>query len=94
MSSNERDRNRGGESDDGFIEKLVAVNRVSKTVKGGLGEAVGDLAAGGGDHGHRKRPERGDTGHLVEGGGDGEVLHRHVGETQYEQLATWARGLS
>jgi choline kinase len=40
MSSNERDRNRG-ESDDGFIEKLVAVNRVSKTVKGGLGEAVG-----------------------------------------------------
>ena len=27
-------RNRG-ESDDGFIEKLVAVNRVSKTVKGG-----------------------------------------------------------
>ena len=34
MSSNERDRNRG-ESDDGFIEKLVAVNRVSKTVKGG-----------------------------------------------------------
>ena len=35
MSSNERDRNRGGESDDGFIEKLVAVNRVSKTVKGG-----------------------------------------------------------
>jgi small subunit ribosomal protein S5 len=35
MSSNDRDRNRGGESDDGFIEKLVAVNRVSKTVKGG-----------------------------------------------------------
>src|SRR5437868_9726557 len=35
MSSNERDRNRGGDSDDGFIEKLVAVNRVSKTVKGG-----------------------------------------------------------
>ena len=35
MSSNERDRNRNGESDDGFIEKLVAVNRVSKTVKGG-----------------------------------------------------------
>jgi small subunit ribosomal protein S5 len=34
MSSNERDRNRG-DSDDGFIEKLVAVNRVSKTVKGG-----------------------------------------------------------
>jgi small subunit ribosomal protein S5 len=34
MSSNERDRNRN-ESDDGFIEKLVAVNRVSKTVKGG-----------------------------------------------------------
>jgi small subunit ribosomal protein S5 len=34
MSSNERDRGRG-ESDDGFIEKLVAVNRVSKTVKGG-----------------------------------------------------------
>ena len=34
MSSNDRDRNRG-ESDDGFIEKLVAVNRVSKTVKGG-----------------------------------------------------------
>jgi thiol-disulfide isomerase/thioredoxin len=27
-------------------------------------------------------------------GGDGEVLHRHVGETQYEQLAAWARGLS
>jgi small subunit ribosomal protein S5 len=35
MSSNERERNRGGDSDDGFIEKLVAVNRVSKTVKGG-----------------------------------------------------------
>ena len=35
MSSNERDRNRNNESDDGFIEKLVAVNRVSKTVKGG-----------------------------------------------------------
>ena len=35
MSSNERDRNRSNESDDGFIEKLVAVNRVSKTVKGG-----------------------------------------------------------
>ncbi len=35
MSSNERDRNRNAESDDGFIEKLVAVNRVSKTVKGG-----------------------------------------------------------
>ena len=34
MSSNERDRNRG-ESDDGMIEKLIAVNRVSKTVKGG-----------------------------------------------------------
>ncbi len=34
MSSNERDRNRN-DSDDGFIEKLVAVNRVSKTVKGG-----------------------------------------------------------
>lgn len=34
MSSNERNRNRE-ESDDGFIEKLVAVNRVSKTVKGG-----------------------------------------------------------
>lgn len=34
MSSNERERNRT-ESDDGFIEKLVAVNRVSKTVKGG-----------------------------------------------------------
>src|SRR5687768_4700970 len=33
MSSNERDRNRG--ESDGFIEKLVAVNRVSKTVKGG-----------------------------------------------------------
>jgi small subunit ribosomal protein S5 len=35
MSSNERERNRNAESDDGFIEKLVAVNRVSKTVKGG-----------------------------------------------------------
>jgi small subunit ribosomal protein S5 len=39
MSSNERERSRGGDSrsdnDDGFIEKLVAVNRVSKTVKGG-----------------------------------------------------------
>lgn len=35
MSSNERDRNRSNENDDGFIEKLVAVNRVSKTVKGG-----------------------------------------------------------
>ncbi|GAB2995507.1 30S ribosomal protein S5 [Arenimonas maotaiensis] len=35
MSSNERDRNRNNENDDGFIEKLVAVNRVSKTVKGG-----------------------------------------------------------
>src|SRR6185503_18325974 len=35
MSSNERDRNRGSDNDDGFIEKLVAVNRVSKTVKGG-----------------------------------------------------------
>ena len=35
MSSNERERNRGGDNDDGFIEKLVAVNRVSKTVKGG-----------------------------------------------------------
>ena len=35
MSSNERDRNRNAESEDGFIEKLVAVNRVSKTVKGG-----------------------------------------------------------
>jgi small subunit ribosomal protein S5 len=34
MSSNERDRGRT-ENDDGFIEKLVAVNRVSKTVKGG-----------------------------------------------------------
>ncbi|ODS62198.1 MAG: 30S ribosomal protein S5 [Arenimonas sp. SCN 70-307] len=34
MSSNDRNRNRE-ESDDGFIEKLVAVNRVSKTVKGG-----------------------------------------------------------
>ena len=34
MSSNERDRNRN-DNDDGFIEKLVAVNRVSKTVKGG-----------------------------------------------------------
>jgi small subunit ribosomal protein S5 len=33
MSSNDRNRNRE-ESDDGFIEKLVAVNRVSKTVKG------------------------------------------------------------
>jgi thiol-disulfide isomerase/thioredoxin len=27
-------------------------------------------------------------------GVNGKVLHRHVGETQYEQLATWARGLS
>ena len=35
MSSNERDRNRRDDNDDGFIEKLVAVNRVSKTVKGG-----------------------------------------------------------
>lgn len=35
MSSNERERNRNAESEDGFIEKLVAVNRVSKTVKGG-----------------------------------------------------------
>ena len=35
MSSNERDRNRSNESEDGIIEKLVAVNRVSKTVKGG-----------------------------------------------------------
>ena len=35
MSSNERDRNRNNENEDGFIEKLVAVNRVSKTVKGG-----------------------------------------------------------
>ncbi len=35
MSSNERERNRG-ESDDGFIEKLVAVNRVSKKI----GEAI------------------------------------------------------
>lgn len=35
MSSNERERNRGNDNDDGFIEKLVAVNRVSKTVKGG-----------------------------------------------------------
>ena len=34
MSSNERDRNRRDDNDDGFIEKLVAVNRVSKTVKG------------------------------------------------------------
>ncbi|KFL35577.1 30S ribosomal protein S5 [Arenimonas donghaensis] len=34
MSSNDRNRNRD-DSDDGFIEKLVAVNRVSKTVKGG-----------------------------------------------------------
>ena len=34
MSNNERERNRT-ESDDGVIEKLVAVNRVSKTVKGG-----------------------------------------------------------
>jgi len=31
MSSNDRDRGRG-ESDDGFIEKLVAVNRVSKSM--------------------------------------------------------------
>lgn len=36
MSSNEREqRGRAQENDDGFIEKLVAVNRVSKTVKGG-----------------------------------------------------------
>lgn len=35
MSSNQRERNRDGDNDDGFIEKLVAVNRVSKTVKGG-----------------------------------------------------------
>ena len=35
MSSNERDRNRNNENEDGFIEKLVAVNRVSKTVKRG-----------------------------------------------------------
>ncbi len=34
MSSNQRERNRD-DNDDGFIEKLVAVNRVSKTVKGG-----------------------------------------------------------
>ena len=34
MSSNDRNRHRD-DSDDGFIEKLVAVNRVSKTVKGG-----------------------------------------------------------
>lgn len=31
----ERDRNREEKVDDGMIEKLVAVNRVSKTVKGG-----------------------------------------------------------
>jgi small subunit ribosomal protein S5 len=30
----DRDRNRE-EMDDGMIEKLIAVNRVSKTVKGG-----------------------------------------------------------
>jgi len=30
-----RDRNRDDKVDDGMIEKLVAVNRVSKTVKGG-----------------------------------------------------------
>ncbi|MBS7456566.1 30S ribosomal protein S5 [Coralloluteibacterium stylophorae] len=30
-----RDRDRNNEVDDGFVEKLVAVNRVSKTVKGG-----------------------------------------------------------
>ena len=35
MSSNERDRNRRDDNDDGFIEKLVAVNRVSKSVMGG-----------------------------------------------------------
>ena len=34
MSSNARNRHRD-DSDDVFIEKLVAVNRVSKTVKGG-----------------------------------------------------------
>src|SRR5690606_19433684 len=31
----DRDRNREEKIDDGMIEKLVAVNRVSKTVKGG-----------------------------------------------------------
>ena len=31
----DRDRNREEQVDDGMIEKLVAVNRVSKTVKGG-----------------------------------------------------------
>jgi len=31
----DRDRNREEKVDDGMIEKLVAVNRVSKTVKGG-----------------------------------------------------------
>jgi small subunit ribosomal protein S5 len=31
----DRDRNRDEKVDDGMIEKLVAVNRVSKTVKGG-----------------------------------------------------------
>jgi len=30
-----RDRNREEKVDDGMIEKLIAVNRVSKTVKGG-----------------------------------------------------------
>jgi thiol-disulfide isomerase/thioredoxin len=27
-------------------------------------------------------------------GRDGQVLQRHIGETQYEQLAAWARGFS
>jgi hypothetical protein len=27
-------------------------------------------------------------------GRDGSVLHRHVGETHYEQLAGWAKGFS
>src|SRR5690606_2738688 len=31
----DRDRNREEKIDDGMIEKLIAVNRVSKTVKGG-----------------------------------------------------------
>lgn len=34
-SQRNRDRSREEKIDDGMIEKLVAVNRVSKTVKGG-----------------------------------------------------------
>jgi len=53
----DRDRNREEKVDDGMIEKLVAVNRVSKTVKGGRQFTFTALTVVGDGNGYGKARE-------------------------------------